>query len=103
MIYQVVKDDLKVFAGQAYGAKVMKKNVGQPIDILKLSDEIERDSQSGALSASLLQQGQTLYEPYPAIPHGLRRHLPSGKVDTGQFRDGVFIVTEINPESELDK
>ena len=27
MSYQVVKDDLKVFSGQAYGAKIMKKNV----------------------------------------------------------------------------
>ena len=103
MIYQVVKDDLKVFAGQSYGAKVMKKNVDQPIDILRLSDEVERDSQSGALSQLLLQQGRTLYEPDPKLPNGLRRLLPSGKIEYGYWRDSKFIVTEINLESKSNK
>jgi hypothetical protein len=103
MIYQVVTDDLKVFAGQAYGAKVMKKNVVKSIDILKLSDEIERDSQSGALSSHLLKQGQTLYEPDPKVPKRLRRHLPSGNIELGYWRYGEFVVTEISHESEFDK
>jgi hypothetical protein len=81
----------------------MKKTVDKPIDILELSDEIERDSQSGALSRSLLQQGHTLYEPAPKVPKGLRRHLPSGTTELGYWRDGEFVVTEINPESESDK
>jgi hypothetical protein len=81
----------------------MKKTVDKPIDILELSDEIERDSQSGALSRSLLQQGHTLYEPAPKISKGLRRHLPSGNIELGYWQDGEFVVTEINPESESDK
>jgi hypothetical protein len=81
----------------------MKKTVDKPIDILELSYEIERDSQSGALSRSLLQQGHTLYEPDPKVPKGLRRHLPSGNIELGYWRDGEFVVIEINPESESDK
>jgi hypothetical protein len=91
-------------AGQAYGPHItMKKIVDNPLDILDLSYEIERDSQSGDLSRNLLQQGHTLYEPDPAIPNGLRRHLPSGNIEVGYWRDGEFVVTEINPESESDK
>jgi hypothetical protein len=89
--------------GQAYGAKVMKKNVDKSIDILKLSDEIERDSKSGALSDSLLKQGHTLYSPDATEPEQLIRLLPSRKIDRGHFRDGGFVVTEINLESESDK
>ena len=81
----------------------MKKNVDNPFDIIDLSYEIERDSKSGALSDSLLKQGHTLYSPYAAKPEQLIRLLPSGKIDIGQFRDGVFVVTEINLESESDK
>jgi hypothetical protein len=81
----------------------MKKNVDNPLDILKLSYEIERDSQSGALSRSLLQQGHTLYEPDPATPNGLRRQLPSGNIELGYWRYGEFVVTEIDPEREPDK
>jgi hypothetical protein len=81
----------------------MKKAVAKALDVLDLSYEIERDSQSGALSRSLLQQGHTLYEPDPKVPKGLRRHLPSGNIELGYWRDGEFVVTEINPESESDK
>lgn len=90
-------------AGQDYGAKIMKKNVDTPIDILELSYVIERDSQSGDLSRSLLQQGHTLYEPDPKVPRGLRRHLPSGNIELGYWQDGKFIVAEIKPERESDK
>jgi hypothetical protein len=80
----------------------MKKIVDNPLDILELSYEIERDSQSGALSRSLLQLGHTLYEPDPTVPKGLRRLLPSGNIELGYWRDGEFVVTEIDPESESD-
>tara|TARA_R110002060_G_scaffold21863_2_gene29627 strand:+ start:1308 stop:1583 length:276 start_codon:yes stop_codon:yes gene_type:complete len=89
--------------GQAYGAKVMKKNVDKSIDILKLSDEIERDSQSGALSSHLLKQGHTLYEPDPKVTKRLRRLLPSGEIELGYWRNGEFVVTEINLERESDR
>ena len=81
----------------------MKKNVDNPLDILDLSDEIERDSQSGDLSRNLLQQGHTLYEPDPAIPNGLRRHLPSGNIEVGYWRDGEFVVIEAILKRESDK
>lgn len=81
----------------------MKKIVSQTIDVLKLSDQVERDSQSGALSRSLLHQGHILYEPDPKVPGGLRRQLPSGNIELGCWRDGEFFVTEINHESGSDK
>jgi hypothetical protein len=81
----------------------MKKTVDKPIDILELSYEIERDSQSGALSRSLLQQGHTLYEPDPKVPKGLKRHLPSGNIELGYWRGGEFVVTEIILKRESDK
>jgi hypothetical protein len=81
----------------------MKKVVAKALDVLDLSYEIERDSQSGALSRSLLQQGHTLYEPAPKVPKGLRRHLPSGNIELGYWQDDEFVVIEINPESESDK
>lgn len=89
--------------GQAYRAKIMNKNIDTPIDILELSYVIDRDSQSGDLSRSLLQQGHTLYEPDPKVPRGLRRHLPSGNIELGYCQDGKFIVAEIKPERESDK
>lgn len=90
-------------AGQDYGAKIMKKNVDTPFDILELSYVIERDSQSGDLSRSLLQQGHTLYEPDPKVPRGLRRHLPSGNIELGYWRDDKFIVIINDPDRESDK
>jgi hypothetical protein len=81
----------------------MKKVVAKALDVLDLSYEIERDSQSGALSRSLLQQGHILYEPDPTVLKGLRRLLPSGNIELGYWRDGEFVVIEINPESESDK
>jgi hypothetical protein len=81
----------------------MKKTVDKPIDILELSYEIERDSQSGALSRSLLQRGHTLYEPDPKVPKGLRRHLPSGNIELGYWRDGEFVVIEAILKRESDK
>jgi hypothetical protein len=81
----------------------MKKTVDKPIDILELSDEIERDSQSGALSRSLLQQGHTLYEPAPTVLKGLRRLLPSGTTELGYWRDGEFVVIEAILKRESDK
>ncbi|WP_158768820.1 hypothetical protein [Paraglaciecola sp. L1A13] len=80
----------------------MKKNVDTPIDILELSYVIERDSQSGDLSRSLLQPGHTLYEPDPKVPRGLRRHLPSGNIELSYWQDGKFVVAKINPERESD-
>jgi len=65
----------------------------KPLDVLKLSDEIEQDSQSGALHQILLEQGNTLYEPDPEMRDQLRRQLPSGEIERGYFRDGDFVIT----------
>lgn len=81
----------------------MNKAVAKALDVLDLSYEIQRDSQSGALSRILLQKGHTLYSPDAAKPEQLIRLLPSGKIDRGHFRDGVFVVIKIDPEREPDK
>jgi hypothetical protein len=74
-----------------------------PLDVLKLSDEIERDSQSGALHNSMLEQGQTLYEPDPDLPHVLRRWLPSGGLERGTLSNGKFVVIEVILKGESDQ
>ena len=81
----------------------MNKAVAKALDVLDLSYEIERDSQSGALSQILLQKGHTLYAPYPTVSKGLRRISPSGNIELGYWQDGEFVVTEVNPERESDK
>jgi hypothetical protein len=63
------------------------------IDILKLGDEVESDSQSGELSRELLSQGQTLYGKNPAFPEYLERITPDGKKSLGQWRNGKFVET----------
>jgi hypothetical protein len=73
----------------------MKKIASQTIDVLKLSDEVERESQSGALSRSLLHQSHTLYEPDTEDPKDLRRHLPSGQIERGYLSNGEFFVTKV--------
>lgn len=56
-----------------------------------LSEEVERDSQSGKLSDELLAQGQTLYGKNPQFPDYLERITPDGKKSVGQWRNGEFI------------
>lgn len=67
----------------------------QNLDVLKLSDEIEKDSQSGDLAKELLERGNTLYSPDPKLPGHLRRRLPSGDVECGYLRDGGFVRTDV--------
>jgi hypothetical protein len=60
------------------------------IDILKLGDEVESDSQSGELSRELLSQGQTLYGKNPAFPEYLERITPDGRRMLGHLNNGEF-------------
>lgn len=61
------------------------------LDVMALSEEVERDSQSGHLSRELLAQGQTLYGKNPEYPDYLERITPDGKKSLGQWRNGEFV------------
>ena len=60
------------------------------LDVLALSEEVERDSQSGRLSRELLAQGQMLYGKSADYPDHLVRTTPDGKTFLGQWKDGEF-------------
>ncbi|MEH8018966.1 hypothetical protein MN202_17115 [Rheinheimera muenzenbergensis] len=60
------------------------------LDVLALSEEVERDSQSGQLSRKLLAQGQTLYGKEPDFPDHLVRTTADGKNSLGHWEDGEF-------------
>lgn len=63
------------------------------LDVLALSEEVERDSQTGKLSRELLAQGQTLYGKAPDFPDHLVRTTPDGKKSLGHWRNGEFVET----------
>ncbi|MBU2877080.1 hypothetical protein [Aliiglaciecola lipolytica] len=60
------------------------------LDVMALSEEVARDSQSGKLSKQLLAEGQTLYGINPDYPEYLERITPDGRRTLGQWRDGEF-------------
>tara|TARA_R110001583_G_scaffold192040_1_gene358130 strand:+ start:11715 stop:11939 length:225 start_codon:yes stop_codon:yes gene_type:complete len=60
------------------------------LDVMALSEEVERDSQSGKLSKDLLVQGNTLYGINPVHPELIERITPDGRRTLGQWRDGEF-------------
>lgn len=64
--------------------------VTKNLDVLALSEEVERDNQSGKLSRELLAQGQTLYGKEPDFPDHLVRTTPDGKKSLGHLKDGEF-------------
>lgn len=64
--------------------------VTKNLDVLALSEEVERDNQSGQLSRELLAQGQTLYGKNPLFPEYLERITPDGKKSLGHWKDGEF-------------
>lgn len=61
------------------------------LDVLALSEEVERDSQSGKLSHELLAQGQTLYGKSADYPDHLVRTTPDGKKSLGHWHNGEFV------------
>ena len=60
------------------------------LDVLTLSEEVERDSQSGKLSGELLAQGQTLFGKTADYPDHLVRTTPDGKKSLGHWKEGEF-------------
>ena len=61
------------------------------LDVLILSEMVERDSQSGDLHRQLLAQGNTLYGIDPLVPDYLSRLTPDGVTSIGHWHDGRFI------------
>lgn len=59
-------------------------------DVLSLSEEIQRDSQSGKLSCELIAQGQTLFGINLDFPDYLERIMPDGKRSLGCWHNGEF-------------
>ena len=67
-----------------------RKLVTRNLNVLALSEEIEHESQSGALSRELLAQGQTLYGKNPIFAEYLDRISPYGKKSLGHWKNGEF-------------
>ncbi|MEH8019545.1 hypothetical protein MN202_20105 [Rheinheimera muenzenbergensis] len=63
------------------------------LDVLALSEEVARDSQSGKLSRNLLAKGQTLYGKAPDFPEHLVRTTPDGKKSLGHWHNDEFVET----------
>ena len=61
------------------------------LDVLALSEMVERDSQSGDLHRQLLAQGITLYGIDPQAPDYLSRITPDGVTSIGYWHDGKFV------------
>jgi hypothetical protein len=61
------------------------------IDIMALSEEIERDSQSGALRKELLAKGETLYGINPDFPDYIACEKNEGSVSLGHWENGCFV------------
>ncbi|MCB5228394.1 hypothetical protein JAO78_016435 [Alishewanella sp. 16-MA] len=66
------------------------KFVTKNLDVLALSEEVERDSQSGKLNRELLVQGQTLYGKNSLFPEYFERITPDGKKSLGYWRNYEF-------------
>jgi hypothetical protein len=62
------------------------------VDVLAISEEIEKDSQSGALCRELLAKGETLYGVSQDFPDYIECRTPDGRVSLGCLRDGLFEV-----------
>ena len=63
------------------------------LDVLALSEEVDRDSKSGALSKKLLSQGNKLYGIDPRHPDCITRITPDGIKATGNWCNGKFVVS----------
>lgn len=61
------------------------------LNVLGLSHEVERDSESGKLTHKLLSAGQTLYGKNPDYPDYIERMTADNRKTLGYWRDGEFI------------
>lgn len=64
--------------------------MAEPLDVLALSEEVHRDSDSGKLAKYLLSQGQTLYGKNDLYPTYLERITPDGIKTLGTMSNGEF-------------
>ena len=62
------------------------------IDIMALSEEVERDSQSGKLKHELLAQGNTLFGINKAYPDYIERITPDEHRTLSHLKNGEFEV-----------
>ena len=69
----------------------MENLVMNKLDVLALSEIVERDSQSGELRRQLLSQGHTLYGTDSQDPDFLSRITPDRVTSIGYWRDGEFL------------
>lgn len=65
------------------------------LDVLALSEEVDRDSKSGVLNRKLLSQGNTLYGTDPQYPDCIIRATPNGMKAVGHWFNGKFIVSKV--------
>lgn len=68
-----------------------RKPLSKSLDVLELSEEVERDSLSGSLSRAWVNEGQTLYGINPQHPSYLERITPDGNKVLGHWHNGEFI------------
>ncbi|MDP4537485.1 hypothetical protein Q3O60_14930 [Alkalimonas collagenimarina] len=65
--------------------------MAEPLNVLALSEEVSRDSESGKLARDLLSQGQTLYGKNALFPTYLERITPDGRKTLGRISKGKFV------------
>lgn len=63
----------------------------EALDVLALSYDVERESESGAVAQELLTKGHTLYAPAPEGGGLLSAHYPVGSTVKGNIKDGTFV------------
>lgn len=61
------------------------------VDVFKLSEKVELDSESGALAKELLAKGETLYGVNPCFPNLIERISPDGKISLVCWEKGRFV------------
>jgi hypothetical protein len=60
------------------------------LDVIAVSEDVDRDSLSGNLTQQLLAEGHTLYGKNPSYPGYLERTTPDGRISLGKWRNGQF-------------
>jgi hypothetical protein len=61
------------------------------LDVLALSYDVERESESGTVAREFLKKGQTLYAPAPEGGGLLSAHCPNGSIVKGRLKNGIFV------------
>ncbi|GAC19016.1 hypothetical protein [Paraglaciecola arctica] len=72
------------------------------LDVMAVSEDVERDSLSGNLTKQLLAEGHTLYGKNLKFPGYIERITPDGRISLGKWRNGQF-EAEISVLADLFK